>query len=436
MTQRAVSLAVFAAMLSSAPAAAGRQAPDAPAAARYLDQAGGVSLDEAVARALEEEPALRAARTGIDAAQGLRLQAGLRPNPRVGVQRRGASGGVERETGVEIQWPLDLFRRGARVAVADRELTAARHGVSDRERVLAADVRLRYGDVLAAVRDLATLDEVVSVTRRQLELLRARVDEGALPALDRDLLDVEVRRLESDRLLETARVETALAELKRVLGMQPGEPLALAGTLEDVVLRAPLPSAPPDGVLAAALDERADVREAEARIDTAEARIAQAEREGRVDVSLFASYMRMDTNPAPAGGLTRDPAHNVSGGAMLMVPLLNRNQGAVAAARAGRAGAAAAYDAARLAARTEVAAARARDEHARRAVEVYTGGALALARRNLDVVGQSYELGRVTVFDVLAERRRYLDVERDYTAALGAAHEARTTLRRALGEVR
>ena len=44
----------------------------------------------------------------------------------------------------------------------------------------------------------------------------------------------------------------------------------------------------------------------------------------------------------------------------------------------------------------------------------------ALARQNLAVVGQSYELGRVTVFDVLAEQRRYLEVERAYTDALRA----------------
>jgi len=69
-------------------------------------------------------------------------------------------------------------------------------------------------------------------------------------------------------------------------------------------------------------------------------------------------------------------------------------------------------------------------------VKIYGGGAQALARQNLTVIGQSYELGRVTVFEVLAERRRYLDVERSYTEALRAAYEARTALNRALGEGR
>jgi outer membrane protein TolC len=68
-------------------------------------------------------------------------------------------------------------------------------------------------------------------------------------------------------------------------------------------------------------------------------------------------------------------------------------------------------------------------------VQLYSGGTQSLARQNLTVMSQSYELGRVTVLDVLAEHRRYLDVERAYTAALREAYEARTALNRAIGDV-
>lgn len=93
-------------------------------------------------------------------------------------------------------------------------------------------------------------------------------------------------------------------------------------------------------------------------------------------------------------------------------------------------------EAAQLTAQAEIAAARTRDGHALKAVVLYSAGARTLARQNLDIVGQTYELGRATVFDVLAEQRRYLDVERAYTNALREAYEARTALRRALGDLR
>ena len=59
-----------------------------------------------------------------------------------------------------------------------------------------------------------------------------------------------------------------------------------------------------------------------------------------------------------------------------------------------------------------------------------------LARQNLNVVRQTFDLGRATVFDVLTEQRRYLDIEQAYTITLREAWEARAALKRALGETK
>jgi cobalt-zinc-cadmium efflux system outer membrane protein len=408
---------------------------------RFVDPVNGLSLEEAITRALAQEPSLRAARTQIDVARGLRQQAGLRPNPTASFERREEPAGTDNLTALGVEWPLDLFRRGPRAAVADREVSAVQSAVADRERVLRSDVRTRYGEVLAAVRDLNILEELVTTAQRQHELLRSRVEEGATPPLERNLLDVEVRRLEAERLLQAGRTEAALFELKRSLGMTADAALTVRETLDEIVQWESTPAQVVD--LAALIDRRADVREAAARVELADAKINQVQAEGRFDVSLFANYMRMDAGfPqrgfAVEGGLerVRGVFHYVSAGAMISVPVLNRNQGEVAAARAARAGTAAAYEAARLTAESELAAARARDERARQAVIAYSSGAQTLARQNLTVVSQSYELGRVTVFDVLTGQRRYLDVERAFTETLKAAYEARTALDRALGGVR
>jgi outer membrane protein, heavy metal efflux system len=401
-----------------------------------------MSLEQAIALAIEQEPSLRAARSQVEVAQGTKLQASLRPNPSVSFERREEAGGTDNLTTIGVEWPLDLFRRSGRVAVADREITTVQLAVADRERVLAADVRTRYGDVLATIRDLALFDEIVAATQNQFDLLRSRVEQGASPPLERDLLDVELRRVQADRLLQTARTEAAVFELKRVLGMKADATLTVRDTFEAVVQRE---SAAATQVrdISTTVEQRADVREAAARIETAVAKIDRAQSEGRFDVSLFGNYMRMDAGfPqrgfAPDGGLerVRGQFNYWSAGAMVTIPVLNRNQGQVAVAHAERTGAAAAHDAAQLAAEAEVASARARDERAREAVKIYGVGAQTLARQNLAVIGQSYELGRVTVFEVLAERRRYLDLERAYTEALRAAYEARTALNRALGEGR
>ena len=442
MTTRIALSVLIATLLTGVSSSAESSGGQPPLAGRFVDPVNGLSLEQAIARAIEQEPSLRAARSQMEVAQGTKMQASRRPNPSVSFERREEPGGTDNLTTVGVEWPLDLFRRGGRIAVADREVATAQLAVADRERVLAADVRTRYGDVLATIRDLALFDEIVAATQKQFDLLRSRVDQGASPPLERDLLDVEFRRVQAERLLQAARTETAVFELKRVLGMKADATLTVRDTFEALVQRESA-VAPQVRDMSTSVEQRADVREAAARIETAMARIDRARSEGRFDVSLFGNYMRMDAGfPqrgfAPDGGLerVRGQFNYWSAGAMITIPVLNRNQGEVAVARAEQTGAVAAHDAVRLAAEAEFASARARDERAREAVNIFGAGAQALARQNLAVVGQSYELGRVTVFEVLAERRRYLDVERAYTETLRAAYEARTALNRALGEGR
>src|SRR5689334_5384941 len=52
----------------------------AQTAQSFVDPANGLSLDQAIAQALAQEPSLRAAKTTVDAARGMRTQAGLKPN--------------------------------------------------------------------------------------------------------------------------------------------------------------------------------------------------------------------------------------------------------------------------------------------------------------------------------------------------------------------
>lgn len=420
------------------PAAAQNESAMQPSARAFTDPANGLSLDQAIARGLAQEPSLRAQRITIDTAREMRVQAGLRRNPAVSIEHRGEPGGTDNQTMVNMEWPLDLFRRDGRTAVADREIAVAESSVADRERLLAADVRTRYGDALASVRELAILEELIDTARRQHELRRARVEQGASPPLERDILEVELRRLEADRLLQLGRIESALVELKRVLGVSPAEPLTLRDTLEEIVRRESTSNGSPTGD--GLTDLRTDVREAEARIGLEGAKVDRARRDGRFDVSVSGGYMRMDSGFPQFGFSASGTPERVRGvfnyaavGAMVTLPLFNQNQGEVAAAQTERSRATANLEAVRLSAQAEIAAARARDRRAQEAVRLYEAGARTLARQNLTVVEQSYELGRTTVFDVIAEQRRYLELERSYNDVMRAAYEARTALKRALG---
>ena len=440
-TSQRVLATVVAALLTAQTVLGQEAVPAGGAAGHYINETG-ITLEAAIARALDREPSLRAVRADVVVARGLRQQAALRPNPTLSFERREEPAGTDNQSTVSVQWPLDLFRRRGRVLAADRELEATQFAAIDRERVLAAEVRMQYGATVAAVRDLAVAADLANAVRRQFELLRARVQEGATRPLERDLLDVELRRLETGRLLAAGRADATLVELKRLLGISPEEPLPLRDSLERLVVAPQLTVASP-GTVPTVPARRADLLEAETRVKLAEARVEQARGDGGFDVSLFGAYMRMDAGfPQQgfgAGGQlqrVRGVFSYVSGGAMVTVPLLNRNQGQVSAAQAERSSAEARREALTLTARAEVAAAEARDVHAQRAVALYAGSARGLARQNLDVVAKTFELGGATVFDMLAEQRRYLEVEQAYTNALREAWEARAALKRARGDVR
>ena len=178
---------------------------------------------------------------------------------------------------------------------------------------------------------------------------------------------------QADRLLQAGRTEAAVFELKRVLGMKPDAPLAVRDTLEGVVqTRVGRGAAGPRHRRRSSNSGLTCARRRPAsRSPTRRSTVPQ--REGRFDVSLFANYMRMDAGfPqrgfGPTGGLerVRGQFNYVAAGAMVTIPILNRNQGEVAVARAERAGAAAAYEAARLAAEAGLASRSRRDERAQR----------------------------------------------------------------------
>ena len=81
----------------------------------------------------------------------------------------------------------------------------------------------------------------------------------------------------------------------------------------------------------------------------------------------------------------------------------------------------------------EVAAAFTQYDAAQRSLQVYERGVRDVARRNLAVVRQAYQLGRGSLLDVVAEQRRYIEIENGYTDALKQVYDAAVDIERAVG---
>lgn len=404
------------------------------------------TIEQLVATALERSPDLRAARTEVAAAEGRITQAALRPNPAFSATHMMMTG-EQHQTLFEVEWPLDLFRRPARISTAQRAADTTMAAVQDRERLLAAAVRRQAGQLLAARRNVQIMTEALAAARRTRELLDSRVTEGSIPRLDANIAAVEAGRIEADLTLAQADVDGAEIELKALAGLRPAEPLTLRDSLEALVRMTPrAPAATTEAAAPTAegsLAMRPDIHEAAARVAQADARIEQAQREGRMDVSLVGNYgyehYSFAQNGFDASGRlvpVQGDFHSFEVGANFAFPIRNRNQGAIAEAQAARSGEQELLDARQLAAQAELDAAVVRDREARRAVEMYATSIRDLARQNVDVQLEAYDLGRTLLTELLAEQRRYLDVETGYTSVLSRAYDARVALRQARGEIR
>jgi cobalt-zinc-cadmium efflux system outer membrane protein len=115
------------------------------------------------------------------------------------------------------------------------------------------------------------------------------------------------------------------------------------------------------------------------------------------------------------------------------LPVFNRNQGAVVADTAAIQAARSQIAAVNLSLRHEVAQNLVRFDGARARVAAYRSGVRDQAAHNLDVVRQTYSYGRTTLLDVIAEQRRYIDIETGYTDILLDAYSARIALEQAVG---
>jgi cobalt-zinc-cadmium efflux system outer membrane protein len=155
-----------------------------------------------------------------------------------------------------------------------------------------------------------------------------------------------------------------------------------------------------------------------------------------VNVGYQRQEFGYDLRGLTASGATKpimDVFHYFGGGVTVMLPVRNRNQGNIAAASAETRAAERRQQLVDLTARQEVVAAFAQVEGARRAQELYARGVRDVARRNLDVVRQTYALGRGSLLDVVAEQRRYIEIENGYTDVLKQLYDAMVDLERAVG---
>lgn len=276
-----------------------------------------IDLPTAHARARRQAPDAIAAHARIAQARAAGIGARIRFEENVDIT---AGGGVRSgnpltvAADVRIGQSLELGRRSARIAVAD---------AGEREALAETEAALRELDLVVSLAfnaarhadlevELATLAE--ALTSRSVTAAEKRHRAGELSDLDLDL--AKIARGRARATLASARSDRAeaIGKLAALIGAAPGDTITLRGDL----------TTPPPSLesLRAALAKRPDIRALDA-----EAGVARAQRD----------LARVKRWPALGVwfGYVRDEMDNIFfGGLSVTLPLWNREQGNLAAARA------------------------------------------------------------------------------------------------------
>ncbi|MCS6804853.1 MAG: TolC family protein [Acidobacteriota bacterium] len=406
---------------------------------KYVDPVGGMSVEEIAQKALAHNAELLAARQRVTEAQGLLVQAKFRPNP--GIEISVSNGSIlgspgERELTLGYAHTFELGgKRERRMEVAQLGIELAQLEIAERERQLTAEIKARYGEALAAARNLEIAERLLALNQHGYQITVARVREGEAAPFEQGLLQVEVGRLDADRLVLENHVARAILELKTLAGMNLDEALRLSGDLSMPPVRISLAEA-----TERALAERPELKAARVEEQRADAELRLARAEAIPNLIGFARYTRVNSRfdqfgLSGAGTLAqiRDADNVFTAGVSITLPMRNRNQGSIQAAVARRQAAALRRQFIEQVVRREVRAAYSRCETARQALDVFNQRILKQSQENVSIIRAGYNLGELRLLDVINEQRRLIDTQKAYTEALKEYYLALVELERAVG---
>jgi cobalt-zinc-cadmium efflux system outer membrane protein len=372
-----------------------------------------LTLSLVVQRVLAAHPLTQAAQARVQTAFGLTRQAGAYANPRFSFEDNDPSREFTYGLTQPLEWP---FKRTYRIGIAkaDEHIAESEQGGTRQE--LIAVAREAFFQVLLAQESSQIAKTFAATTAQLQESVEKRFQEGDVPEFEVTKARVESLRAATDLEKTQGQLTTVRAGLSLLLGQQEDFPLALNGSL----LAAPLvPSF-------AELLTRAEEQNAQLA--------AQKQKVEREQLNLRLAWSALV--PDPEVSIAKKDVVGVSGpvvGLSFSIPLWDRNEGAIAAARGQVEEAEATLRATRLQLRQSLLTAHRNWETATRQVEAFTQGLVAQAEDAAALARRSYQEGAEDLLGVLDAQRSLLTVRRDYAQALFDRDMAWVVVERAAG---
>lgn len=382
-----------------------------------------LTLDQAVAEALEKSLVLLAERSNIAIAEARVLTARLRPNPVVsvggdhmdllgtGFNDLNAGGPTEFSLRTDFLWERAGKRR-LRTEVAEAARSVAQLQFLNSVRGVVLDVQSAFVDALLARDSLALARENLSSLNQIVEINAARVKAGDLAEVELIRSRLAALQFETSVRQAELKLRAALLRLQTLLGRsKPSPSFDVSGDLSRAKAAPVL-----EELRTSARELRPDLRALSRDRERAEAELRSQIAQGKVDYTLGTEYRRQQV-----------AAKSNSLGVFLNVPLpvFNRNQGEIERARQEQQQIHWRVGALEAAIAAEVENAYQQFLTARSLLEAIEGQMVGQARDVREITEFSYKRGEATLLQLL-------DAQRAFNETMQAYNEARAEYARNL----
>ena len=364
---------------------------------------GGMTLEEFESIAMSNNPTLRQLAATTQKAAGYRLQVGLRANPVVGYNgTQLADEGTDQHTAFVQQeyvtgGKLELNRR-----VMNEAVRAQLYELEAQQRRVQTDIRITFYEALAAQQRIELTGEFESVVSRGFELAELR--KRAMEASQIEVLQAKIQLNQVELTKQQAEVTYSAAwrELAALSGNPDLQPRPLAGSFDSqidsidwVTTRAMLLTGSPEHMAA------------QTRVQQAAANL---QRQGVQAIPNIQFQGGAGIDNGTNSGLI-----NLQVGAP--IPLFNKNQGNIAAARAEYCRSVLEVSRIENSIQARLAVVSNEYDSALAGVKKYRDEIIPSAEETLKLAEEAYRAGEFSFLEVLIVRRTYFETSLQYIQA-------------------
>ena len=396
-----------------------------PGSETGVNPTGIITLEQALSLALLNNPELAGFSLEVRASEAKTLQAGLRPNPELGVdlEQFGGSGdfkGVKTaQTTVLLSQLIEMGgKRIKRTRVAALEKDLSGWDYETKRLDVLTSVAKNFVEVLSDQELVAQNEELLRISEQVHHGVAERVEAGKISPLEETKAGVTL----ANTRIGLEQAKSSLRAARKKLSATWGEP-SPSFTKADGDLRTLLP-APSEEELDRLISQNPDVARWVKEMEQRRAALESEKAKAIPDITLRAGMQRFNE--------TEDSALVV--GISMPLPVFDRNQGNIRAARYKLAKAREEARAAEVKAGANLGESYQAFSYAYAEAMSLSNEVLPAAQRAFDAAEEGFREGKFDYLELLDAQRTLFEAKVKHIQALSAYHRAKADVERLVGQ--